>query len=546
MIDFKGYDLNPSRISDPEVRKQFEILLNIVESQYKEIQRLKEENQRLRDENNRLKGEQGKPNIPPKNRDVSSSKERAALAQKKKKKKRKKNKQKKTIARTVDCTVDQSILPTDAVFKGYETNVIPELIIKIEYVEYIREKYYSGSENKTYLAPLPEGYTGQFSPSIRAGVITLKHDLKMTEANITRFLNGLGCEISNATISRMLTKDIEIFHQEKEAVTLAGIQATPYVQTDDTMARVKGENHHSHILCNPYFTSYSTEERKDRSTVLDVLRLKRPRVYCIDQETLWILEQMNLPEKRKSQLNTYQRAAPYTKEEIEDVLGQLFPDRTQCVTYQQRILEAAYISGYHLEPDHIQILICDDAPQFKLLTYFLALCWVHEGRHYKKLQPVIPYHRKQLNDFQKAFWEYYGKLLDFKEQPSDALAIRLILEFDALCDRDVTYSELQERIIKTKANKTALLTVLSHPEVPLHNNASELGARTKARERDIRLHSMSPEGIAANDTFLTLIETARKLGVNSMDYIYDRVSGICRMPALADLIMQQAALSALT
>jgi len=105
MIDFKGYDLNPSRISDPEVRKQFEILLNIVESQYKEIQRLKEENQRLRDENNRLKGEQGKPNIPPKNRDVSSSKERAALAQKKKKKKRKKNKQKKTIARTVDCTV---------------------------------------------------------------------------------------------------------------------------------------------------------------------------------------------------------------------------------------------------------------------------------------------------------------------------------------------------------------------------------------------------------------------------------------------------------
>ena len=137
-------------------------------------------------------------------------------------------------------------------------------------------------------------------------------------------------------------------------------------------------------------------------------------------------------------------------------------------------------------------------------------------------------------------------MLDFKEQPSDALAIRLILEFDALCDRDVTYSELQERIIKTKANKTALLTVLSHPEVPLHNNASELGARTKARERDIRLHSMSPEGIAANDTFLTLIETARKLGVNSMDYIYDRVSGICRMPALADLIMQQAALSALT
>jgi hypothetical protein len=38
----------------------------------------------------------------------------------------------------------------------------------------------------------------------------------------------------------------------------------------------------------------------------------------------------------------------------------------------------------------IQALICDDAPQFNWLTRWMMLCWVHEGRPYKKLSPVIP------------------------------------------------------------------------------------------------------------------------------------------------------------
>lgn len=31
----------------------------------------------------------------------------------------------------------------------------------------------------------------------------------------------------------------------------------------------------------------------------------------------------------------------------------------------------------------------DDAPQFKDITEELSLCWVHDGRHYKKLTPFI-------------------------------------------------------------------------------------------------------------------------------------------------------------
>ena len=42
------------------------------------------------------------------------------------------------------------------------------------------------------------------------------------------------------------------------------------------------------------------------------------------------------------------------------------------------------------------------------------------------------------------------------------------------------------------------------------------------------------------DAMETLLSTARKLGVNFFQYIRDRVSGVMKMPSLADLIQQRA------
>jgi hypothetical protein len=155
------------------------------------------------------------------------------------------------------------------------------------------------------------------------------------------------------------------------------------------------------------------------------------------------------------------------------------------------------------------------------------------------LQPVIPYHQKQLQDFQEDFWAYYGLLLDYKENPSQTLMKKLELEFDKLCTTKYTYGELKERQKKTMANKEQLLLVLKQPEIPLHNNAAELGARVQVRERDIRLHTMSKDGTRASDTFLTIIETASKLKINIIDYINDRITGTFDLPSLADLIILQ-------
>ena len=82
--------------------------------------------------------------------------------------------------------------------------------------------------------------------------------------------------------------------------------------------------------------------------------------------------------------------------------------------------------------------------------------------------------------------------------------------------------------------------VLAHPEIPLHNNPAELGARARVRKRDVSFGPRTRDGAKAWDTFMTLAETATKLGVSFYHSIHDRVSGASQRPALADLIEERA------
>ena len=124
-IDFRADVLDKDALS-----KTVSILLNLVERLSEENEKVKIEIQKLRDENNRLKGEQGKPKIRGnksggKGKDFSSEKERKARTGKKKKKSKKKKKRI-PIDRPEICRVDQSNLPADAKFKGYENVVVQE------------------------------------------------------------------------------------------------------------------------------------------------------------------------------------------------------------------------------------------------------------------------------------------------------------------------------------------------------------------------------------------------------------------------------------
>jgi len=95
------------------------------------------------------------------------------------------------------------------------------------------------------------------------------------------------------------------------------------------------------------------------------------------------------------------------------------------------------------------------------------------------------------------------------------------------------------------SKKSELLTVLSRPEVPLHNNASELQARVSARlsiiQRDVSLHSRSARGARAMDIFTTMVQTSKLLGVSADAYLRDRMRRQFEMPTLAQSIQKSAA-----
>ena len=112
--------------------------------------------------------------------------------------------------------------------------------------------------------------------------------------------------------------------------------------------------------------------------------------------------------------------------------------------------------------------------------------------------------------------------------------------FETLFTTVTGYRALDERIAKTHAKQRCLLMVLAHPEIPLHNNPAELGARARVRKRDVSFGPRTREGANAWDTFMTLAATATKLGISFYHYIHDRVSGASQMPALADLITERA------
>lgn len=533
--------LDLKAIQDENARELIGQLMNLVEKLSADLRDAQVENQRLRDENNRLKGEQGKPKIkgntskpPPTNH--SSEAERHQSRQRHKRSK----KAEIQIDREQVVEVDPTVLPKDAKLKGYENVVVQDILLQTDNIRFYKQKYYSASTRKTYLADLPRGYEGQFGPGIKALTLVFYYGIGTSEPKILEFFENVGIHISAGEISNLLIKKQESFHAEKDAVYEAGLQSSPWQQTDDTLTRVDGQNQHCHVVCNPVYTSYHTRASKERLSVLDVLRNGRKRLFRLNEETIGYLRGMSWSKVAWRKIQSWKSEQDWEEAAFLERLGEGLPR----LSNQQRktLIDAAAVAAYHAQRDYpvVQALVSDDAPQFNWLGQEMMLCWVHEGRHYKKLTPVIALHRELLDDFLKQFWEYYHQLLNYCQQPTVEERLRLETEFDDFFSSHSGYDALDQMIAKTKVKKDSLLLVLQYPELPLHNNASELGVRQRVRKRDVSFGPRTEDGKRAWDTFATLAETAKKLGVSFYRYLHDRISADNQIPLLADLVKKRA------
>ena len=441
--------------------------------------------------------------------------------------------------KTKKLTIDKTELPDDAKRSGIKKTIIQDVIITTENIEFHRQMYFSKSENKTYIAPLPAGYEGEYGPNLKTWVKTFYSAAQVTIGNIAFVLNTAGSLISAATISRIITNNNNELHDEKLDIVKAGLKSTPYQHLDDTSARESGSNCYVNVLTNPYYTAYFTLLSKSRESVIDMLSLNEVS-YIFDELSFSLMSTMGLPKQKIELLKSNTSNLRYLKSGVNELFEKLFPNLKKTSTYLKIILEAASISSYQKSEYAIKYLIVDDAPQFKLITEALSLCWVHEGRHYKKLTPYFDINKKVLKQFIKNFWRFYELLKDYKKEPAQVKKIELNSKFDELFSQKTGYQALDRQIARTLEKKEPLLLVLSHPSLPIHNNSAELAARFQARNRDIHYHTMSSAGTKIKDTLATIIMTAKKLSVNVFKYLFDKITKTYEMTPLPELINLKA------
>jgi hypothetical protein len=544
-MDDKLKNINPKKISsDKNIRDAISFLLNTIEDQAALIEQQKKQIQELKDEINRLKGEQGRPNIKPNApaKDYSSQ-----SREKKKSKNRKKGPKKAKIViddtKTLDLPPQQ--LPPDATFKYYDQVIQQDARLLRTNTLYRVGVYHSVSLGKTFRAALPEDYHGEFGANLQGLLHVLHYGCDVTQSRLKALMDSIGISISTGSIDHILKSQDQWALAEQTAILQAGLDGSPYVQTDSTGNREKGQQKSTHVICAEFFSVFYTLEGRKRIDILTALQGNPPdgirlsynahtrtllQVFKIpkaDQETLRLLFGHSLAHSISDFCRIVQQKAGYIAAK-ENIFA--------------RILDAFALGHYFAQGDFpiVDLLLTDDALEYqKVARSAQALCWVHDARPYNKLTPRLEYHRQLLDDFKDQYWAFYDELLDFKELPAPEQRLqksRLKAEFKSIFTPTTDYAQLDMLIKGTYANKDKLLAVLDYPALPLHNNAAELAARRVVRKRDISLHTMSPKGTRVRDSFLSIVETAAKLGVNALEYITDRITGQFKMISLANSI----------
>ncbi len=523
------------------------LLINFSETIVEAYQKVSDENLELKNIISKLTGEQPMPVVRKQTKGDDNSDDHSSEDERNKKKKRRKRGKGKNgskrsrvkVDKTIYLTMTQDELPADAIKQGVRPKLSQDINIITYNTLFNRQMYFSPSENKYYLAPLPPGHEGGYGPNIKAWTNVLYSEGQMTINKITWVFKTAGTIITNPTIHGFVISAEKGMSEEKMAIVKSGLASTSYQHLDDTGGREKGQNRFVNTLGNEYFSAYFTLPAKDRLTIIEMLSLDKMR-FLINDEAFSLMAMMKLPEKHILALSEHASLKYFTRNNIDDLLTKLFPNKSKHKKHRKAVLEATAIAAYRQGPYAIKQLIVDDAPQFKLITEVLGLCWIHEGRHYKKMKAAFKKNTKILDKFIEEFWIYYHKLLSYKENPTDTLAKALKEEFISLFSQNTGYEKLDKQLALTLKKMDALLLVLKHPHIPLHNNPAELMARYQARGRDVHLHTMSPQGTSAKDSLATVAGTAKKLSVNLFHYIYDRLTKKNEMISLAELITARA------
>ena len=426
--------------------------------------------------------------------------------------------------------------PTGSRFKGYETYIAQDLLLRARVIRYRRERWLT-PDGRTLLAPLPDGISGHFGPELRRFVLMLHHQGQVTVERLTAQLRATGIGISKRQVMRLLIDRPEDFLAENREVLRAGLQSAAWITVDDTGARHRNTNGFCTQIGNDDFTWFGTRANKSRLNFLDLLRAGHTD-YVINAAALAYMRSRALagPAIRRLAAGGETRFADAAAWRAHlDRLGLA----TLRVTPEPALIatEGALWGSIH---DHgflpESVIVSDDAGQFAIGQH--ALCWVHAERLVHKLDTFTELHRIAQARLRTLIWRFYAALKAYRAAPTSQRRSALRARFDRIFRRRTGFVILDRLLARLHANKPELLRVLERPDIPLHTNGSERDIRVFVTKRKISGGTHSDIGRDCRDAFLGLMHTCSKLGIAFWDYLGDRlaVPDHPDIPSLPDLI----------
>ena len=482
------------------------------------------------DEIRRLKGEKPKPEIKP-----TSTKELNPPPKKKHKKKSKKADLE--VDEQVELDVDKEDLPSDAKFIGKRKIIVQEMRIERRNIEFVISRYWSEELSKVIEGKVPDEFKGsEFGPQLRSFIIYQYYKNRVPHQKIINMLRDWGIEISKGTVCNILNETHDVFIEDLHSARNAALKKCSQIHIDDTGAKFNGSNAHTFVVSNRYYTSYTTSFEKNRWSAAGAV-LGGVQQFLINQDAVTFIAK----KLKKPPITNYFSKIKGEKVYLRDELEKLFEDPV-LKTLEKKQLDivrtgcaVGALQSKQLGPA-VNFIISDDAPNFVSLAKNHQLCWVHEIRKYKLCEVFKRIESETLEKLVKEWRNFYGLMLEFKNNRTRELRLKVRSEFDRICSIKTLVRPLDEQLQRTKDNKEGLLLFLKYPQLPIHNNQAEIDIRERVIKRKISLQNRSLEGMRAWDLMLSLASTCQKLNLSFWNYLEDRISMRETIPYLGKIV----------
>jgi hypothetical protein len=430
--------------------------------------------------------------------------------------------------------INPTNVPEGAEFKGFQRFTVQDLIFEPHNTQYQLARWRL-PDGSYITGKLPNDIHGHYGPELVAYILHQYHACRVPEHLLLEQLRAIGILISTGQLNNIIIENKDAFVQEVAELLPAAIKAEKQVQTDDTGGRHKGKNQYTTIIGNSFFSIFATTGSKSRINFLKLLQGGKEE-YLVNEDALEYLDQMRLP--------------GYFSSYIALSLGEKF---TTLADWEQFLKERSitkegeirFLTEAALYANAIQTGIprnlgvhSDDAGQFDVFLH--SLCWIHEERHYRKLIMTTDEAQAGLDRVRDQIRDIYQDLKAYKESPTEKFREEIAKKFDEIFQQKTVSPTLNHQLKKTHEKKQELLVVLQRPETPLHNNCSETDARAAKIKLKISGGTRSDLGQKVRDTFLSLKQTCRKLDINFIAFLRDRVRGLYEIPRLATVICERA------